>query len=187
MKHVKTLAISALVVGTVITSSAFAFDYAKKTNTDPLASSAVTKVLQEKGITAPTSDEMKAFMEKMQSARDAEEKLSDADKSGLQTLRDGFRKQERDYLRSKGVTLPSEEEISKMDAVHEALRSQMGELRGAFRGMGMGKEMMNGKSGGCGMMGDGQKNGNQKSERKGKRGGIGAPTSSGSTSSGTQN
>lgn len=81
MKHVKTLAISALIVGTVVTSSAFAFDYVKKTNTDPLASSAVTKVLQEKGITAPTSDEMKAFMEKMQSARDAEEKLSDADKS----------------------------------------------------------------------------------------------------------
>lgn len=74
-----------------------------------------------------------------------------------------------------------------MDAVHEALRSQMGELRGAFRGMGMGKEMMNGKAGGCGMMGDGQKNGNQKSERKGKRGGVGSPTASGSTSTGTQN
>ena len=140
MKHTKTLAVSALVLGTVITSSVFAFDYAKTaTSLNPFASSAVTKVLQDKGLTAPTTDETKAYMEKMVAAREAEKKLSDADKAGLKTLRESFQKQERDYLRTKGIALPTEAEITKMNQVREALRSQAGEFQGALQSMGMGR------------------------------------------------
>lgn len=125
--------------------------------------------LAASGVTLPTADEAKAFHEKMQAARDAEAKLADADKAALKTMRDAAQekikaireeaaKAEREYLRSKGVALPSEEEIAKMrdtmEKAGEVLRSQhpnMGKARGEGREGGRGQGMRGGMRGGMGM------------------------------------
>lgn len=90
-----------------------------------LSNENVRATLAASGVTLPTAAEATAFHDKMKAARDAENALSDADKAGLKTIRDAAQekmrtlreetaKAERDYLRSKGVALPSEEEIAKM-------------------------------------------------------------------------
>ena len=134
MKHSKTILASVLLVGAVATSSVFAANMTGVTNKmakmNPFTTETVIKALADKGITAPTVEEAKAFETKMQAAHEAQEKLSDTDKAGLKTLRESFQKQERDYLRSKGVTLPSEEEIAKMKQIREVLGEQMKDFRG---------------------------------------------------------
>lgn len=135
----------------------------------------VRTALAASGVTLPTADEAKAYHEKMKAAREAEQALPDADKTALKTMRDATRekvqtiheesaKAEREYLRSKGVALPSEDEISKMSETMkkaaEVLRAQrpnMGQdnengMRGEGRGHGRGMK---------GGMGFGQMGANQ--------------------------
>lgn len=125
--------------------------------------------LAASGVTLPSADEAKAFHEKMQAAREAEAKLADTDKAALKTMRDAAQekikaireeaaKAEREYLRSKGVALPSEEEIAKMrdtmEKAGEVLRSQhpnMGKARGEGREGRRGQGMRGGMRGGMGM------------------------------------
>jgi hypothetical protein len=92
---------------------------------DPFSDPAVKKALTDAGIAVPTSEEAKAFMEKQMNAFTAEAKLSETDKAGLKALRESFRKQEREYLRSKGVDLPTEDTYAKFDKIHEVLKQQM--------------------------------------------------------------
>jgi hypothetical protein len=77
--------------------------------------------------------------------------LSDANKAELKKLRDSFEKTEREFLRSKWVTTPTEEQVTKMDAIHEVIRTTLGDngkmkwngkmknrggMRGEMNGMG---------------------------------------------------
>lgn len=129
----------------------------------------IRTALAASGVTLPTADEAKAFQEKMKAAREAEAKLADADKATLKTMRDATQekiktireeaaKAEREYLRSKGVALPTEEEIAKiedtMKKAGEVLRAQhpnMGKERGEGREGGRGHGMRGGMRGGMGM------------------------------------
>ena len=133
-----------------------------------LSNEKIRTALAASGVTLPTADEAKAFQDKMKASREAEENLSDTDKAALKTMRDATQekirtiheeaaKAEREYLRSKGVTLPTEEEIAKMadtmKKAGEVLRAQhpnfgknreegreggRGHGRGMRGGMGMG-------------------------------------------------
>ena len=100
-----------------------------------------SKMLEElaaSGVTVPTTDELKAYAETQKTAREAEQKLSDTQKSELKAIRDAAAKAEREYLRAQGITLPTEETIAKM----EALQKQAMEIMKAKR-----EEMMkNGKA-----------------------------------------
>ncbi len=127
MKHTKSIVASVLLVGVVATTSVFAASSmgSSSMHTDmqksPFTNTNLIKVLQDKGITVPTPEEAKAFQTKMQAMKTAEKNLSDADKASFKLLRESFKKQERDFLRSKGVTLPSEEEIAKMELIRTTL------------------------------------------------------------------
>ncbi|MFZ3232034.1 MAG: hypothetical protein WA194_00570 [Patescibacteria group bacterium] len=120
----------------------------------------IRTALAASGVTLPTADEAKAFQEKMKTARDAESKLSDTDKTTLKTMRDATQqkiqaiheesaKAEREYLRSKGVAIPTEEEFAKitetmkkaaevLKAQHPNLGKEFGEGREGGRGHGRG-------------------------------------------------
>ena len=134
-----------------------------------LGNEKIRAALAASGVTLPTADEAKAFQEKMKTAREAEAKLADADKATLKTMRDATQekiktireeaaKTEREYLRSKGVTLPTEEEIAKMrdtmEKAGEVLRAQhpnFGKERNEGREGGRGHGMRGGMRGGMGM------------------------------------
>lgn len=140
-------------------------------NAGILSNENIRTALAASGVTLPTADEAKAFQEKMKAAREAEQALSDTDKAALSTMRDATQqkiqaireesaKAEREYLRSKGVALPTEEEFTKMaetmKKVGEVLRAQhpnLGEGRGEGRenGRGHGRGMRGGMRGGMGM------------------------------------
>lgn len=140
-------------------------------NAGILSNEKIRTALAASGVTLPTADEAKAFQEKMKAAREAEAKLSDTDKAALKTMRDATQqkiqaireesaKAEREYLRSKGVALPTEEEFTKiaetMKKAGEVLRAQhpnMGKERGEGRegGRGHGRGMRGGMQGGMGM------------------------------------
>lgn len=132
-----------------------------------LSNEKVREALAASGITLPSAEELAAFHEKMQAARAAEAKLSDAEKTefsairttGMEKIRaihEEIAKSERDYLRSKGVALPSEEEIAKMREIGEKARETLG-VRDGKGGFGMMNKMRGGegfeKSGRGGMMG----------------------------------
>jgi hypothetical protein len=130
-----------------------------------LSNEKVREALAASGVTLPSTEELGAFHEKMQAARSAEAKLSDAEKAELQAIRTAgmekiraihqeTAKSERDYLRSKGVALPSEEEIAKMREIGEKARETLG---------------ARGSKGGFGMMG---KKGGKEGFEKGGRGGM---------------
>ncbi|MDQ1343609.1 MAG: hypothetical protein QG650_328 [Patescibacteria group bacterium] len=105
----------------------------------------VREALAASGVTLPSVEAIDAFEAKMKAARDAESKLSDADKAELKKMRDATMaqvkavheaaaKSERDYLRSKGVTLPTEDEIAKMrdlgQKAFDTLRTTMPQFGG---------------------------------------------------------
>lgn len=139
-------------------------------NAGILSNEKIRTALAASGVTLPTADEAKAFQEKMKAAREAEAKLSDTDKAALKTMRDATQqkiqaireesaKAEREYLRSKGVALPTEEEFTKiaetMKKAGEVLRAQhpnMGKERGEGRegGRGHGRGMRGGMGMGFG-------------------------------------
>jgi len=127
MKHTKSIIASVLLVGVVATTSVFAAtsmgttSMTSEMHKNHLSNPDIVKILQDKGITVPTPEEAQAFHTKMQSLRSAEKNLSDADKASFKLLRESFKKQERDFLRSKGVTLPSEEEVAKMELIRTTL------------------------------------------------------------------
>ncbi len=126
-------------------------------NAGMLSNEKIRTALAASGVTLPTADEAKAFQEKMKAAREAEAKLSDTNKAALKAMRDTTQqkiqaireesaKAEREYLRSKGVALPAEDEISKMAetmkkagevlrAQHPNMDKERGEGRGHGRGM----------------------------------------------------
>lgn len=88
-----------------------------------LTNSGVVAALQNAGITIPSAEEIKAFQINMESARKSQQNLSEASKTGLRFLRKSFQKQERDYLRSVGVTFPSESDIEKYQTIQETIKN----------------------------------------------------------------
>lgn len=131
MKHTKSIIASVLLVGAVATTSVFAASSMGMTSKltsqkNPFTNTAVIKALQDKGITVPTAEEAKAFHDKMQALHTAEKNLSEADKASYQALRESFKKQERDFLRSKGIVLPTEDEIAKMELIRTTLEGMKG-------------------------------------------------------------
>lgn len=132
-----------------------------------LSNEKVRETLAASGVTLPSAEELATFHEKMQAARAAEAKLSDTEKAEIKAIRtvgmekiraihQEAAKSERDYLRSKGVTLPSEEEIAKMHEIAEKARETLG-AQGGKGGFGMmGKK---GGKGGCEKGGHGNRTG----------------------------
>ena len=127
----------------------------------------VQETLKAQGVTLPTADSIKAFETKMQNERTAIKSLSDADKASLKVIRDAARKQEREFLRSKGIDLPSEDEIVAAMKFKDALRSAMDNMTVAemkiFKkqykgdmGEGFGRDMKDMKQGMKGGRGEGR-------------------------------
>ncbi len=85
----------------------------------------VQDTLKAAGVTAPTQEAIKTFETKMQNERTAIKSLSDADKASLKAIRDAARRQEREFLRSKGVDLPSEDEIVAAMKFKDTLKAAM--------------------------------------------------------------
>ena len=127
-----------------------------------LTNDKVRETLAASGVTLPSTETITAYQEKMKAAREAQEKLSETEQAELKAIRDAgmekiraiqeeTAKSEREYLRTKGVTLPTEAEISEMSATAkkagEVLRAKREEL-GMGDGMGFGKGMGGGKRGG---------------------------------------
>ena len=181
MKHAKKLMGVGLLTAVLVPVLTFA---ATATGTVTMGRSApdfsklpqsVQDTLKAAGVTAPTQEAIKAFETKMQNERTAMKNLSDADKASLKAIRDAARKQEREFLRSKGVDLPSEDEIAAAMKFKDALRSAMDKMTvaemKAFKkqykgdmGEGFGKEMKDMKQGMKGGRGEG-KGGSQGMER----------------------
>ncbi len=88
----------------------------------------VQDALKAQGISIPSTDEVQAFQTKMQSEREAMKNLSEADRASLQTLREEFKKKEREFLRSKGVDMPTEDQIAQMKKLREAVQTEIGKL-----------------------------------------------------------
>lgn len=104
--------------------------------------SGVTAALQAKWLSTPTEAELQSYHTAMQAMMSGAMNLSDANKAELKKLRDSFQKTEREFLRSKWVTTPTDEQVAKMDAIHEVIRTTLGE-NGKMRG----NEKMKGRSG----------------------------------------
>lgn len=94
------------------------------------------------GVTLPSAEEMKAHREQMQKVKDAMDNLSDADKATLKQMHEAAAKAERDFLRSKGVPLPTEDEIAKWESQMPKMGKMMNEGFGKMR-----KGMRDGKRG----------------------------------------
>lgn len=119
-----------------------------------LTNDKVREALAASGVTLPSVDEINAFETKMKAAREAQAKLSDADKAELKKMREATMEQvrkihldaaktERDFLRSKGVALPTEDEIAKMREVGEkAAETFRSTMQGKFGKDGEGRGMM---------------------------------------------
>ncbi len=191
MKHTKSIIASVLLVGAVATTSVFAASSMGMTSKltsqkSPFTNTPVVKALQDKGITATTPEEAKAFQDKMQAMHDAKKNLSETDKASYQALQESFKKQERDFLRSKGIVLPTEDEIAKM----ELIKKTLGEMKGTMmngsgsmmkEGRGM-KEKPGKMKGGSGSMMPGNSEwGKQRGEERGYRGARKGATATGTT------
>lgn len=99
-------------------------------------SSKIRETLSLSGVTLPSDSEITsahAVMSKVKEARKSFQ-ATDADKAALKSIRDSAQKAEREYLRSKGIALPSEDEIAKAQAVHESVRTAMDTLRPSTMG-----------------------------------------------------
>lgn len=106
-----------------------------------LSNTEVVAALKAAGITAPTEAEMQANMEKMKAMKTAIDKLSTEDQTALKTLRDTNRTaedalrdanqaKEREFLRSKGITVPTEAEVAQEKKIHDIIRTTLGEKEG---------------------------------------------------------
>ncbi len=124
---------------------------------DPLTNTGVIAAIQAAGLTVPTEAEMKANMENGKTTEEAIKKLSTDDQTALKTLRDSNRTaeealreadqaKERDFLRSKGITVPTEDQIAKEKQIQEIIRKTLGGPEGKENGEGRGGMM--GKFGG---------------------------------------
>lgn len=132
-----------------------------------LSNSGVVTALKTAGLTAPTETEMKARMDAMKTTQDQIAKLSTDDQTALKSLRDSNRTaeealrdanaaKEREFLRSKGVSVPTEAEVAKAKQTQDVIRKAL-EAQGIAGGKGpqMGGEMggLGGKQGPHGKMG----------------------------------
>lgn len=86
-----------------------------------LSDSTFQTILQSKGVTLPSADEIKTYQDAMKSAQDAFQKLTDADKADIEKAR-------RDAMRAKGIVLPSEDEIAKFQALKTQIDTVMKNL-----------------------------------------------------------
>jgi hypothetical protein len=84
--------------------------------------------LKAQGITLPTKDEMRKFFDGMNRIKKSVQALPEADRAELQKLREAAHKAEREFLRSKGVALPSEDQIAQMKKTAEAVRAEFKKL-----------------------------------------------------------
>ena len=101
----------------------------------------VVAALKAAGLTAPTEAEMQANMEKMKAMKTAIDKLSTEDQTALKTLRDANRTaeealrdaneaKEREFLRSKGISVPTETEIAQQKKIQDIIRTTLGNKEG---------------------------------------------------------
>lgn len=105
---------------------------------------AAQDALTAAGIALPTEAEKTAQKEARAKVEAAMKALTDDDRAALQVIREEAKKKEREYLRSKGVPLPSEDEIAaakaKKDAIQKALKDagitqgKMGKMEGKGHG-----------------------------------------------------
>ena len=83
----------------------------------------VQDMLKAKGVTVPTAEAMKAFVTKMKNERKGRKSLSEADQATLSAIMEKARIEERAFLRTKGIDLPSEDEIAQMKKFRESLKA----------------------------------------------------------------
>ncbi len=164
MKHTKSIVASVLLVSAFAATSVFAANSSmgmklKMGKGNQFSNTGVIQLLTAKGITPPTLVEVKAFETKMKALQKAEKSLSTDAKAQLETLRQSFRKQEREFYRTQGVVLPTEDEIAKMETIRDLLKPSTGsgskglmDQFGMKRGQGMGSDNHGGPEG----MGQGQ-------------------------------
>jgi hypothetical protein len=153
---VPTLAFAATATGALGTRTAP--DFTKLPTT-------VQDTLKAQGVAIPTQAELTAFATKVANEKKARSTLSDADRAIIKAIMEKARAEERAFLRTKGVELPSEDEIAKMKKFKESLQTAVGalpyseakklkkEFRAEMKEGGMYKEMRGGK-GGKGMSGE---------------------------------
>lgn len=114
---------------------------------NPLSNTGVIAAIQAAGLTVPTEADMKASMEAGKTTEEAIKKLSTDDQTALKTLRDSNRAaekalreadqaKERDFLRSKGITLPTEDQIAKEKQIEEIIRKTLSGQQGNEKGHG---------------------------------------------------
>lgn len=98
----------------------------------------VVAALKAAGITTPTEAEIQANVEKMKAMKTAIDNLSTTDQTALKTLRDANRTveealrdanqvKEREFLRSKGVSVPTEAEVAKEKKIQDIVRTTLGD------------------------------------------------------------
>ncbi len=127
----------------------------------------IEALLTASGIAIPTDAEFQSHHEAMEKVRKSIDSLSETDKAALKTLRETAQKAERDFLRSKGVPFPSEEELAKFQTFHQKLQEVLKAERPNFRGMHDNNENMNGPM----MRNDDQNNGNERGGMMRRNGG----------------
>jgi hypothetical protein len=88
----------------------------------------VQDTLKAQGVTVPTQAELQAFATKMANEKKARSTLSDADKATIKAIMEKAHAEERAFLRTKGIELPSEDEIAKMKKFKESLQTTIGAL-----------------------------------------------------------
>ncbi len=98
----------------------------------------VVAALKAAGITTPTEAEIQANMEKMKAMKTGIDNLSTTDQTALKALRDANRTaedalrdanqaKEREFLRSKGVSVPTEAELAKEKKIQDIIRTTLGD------------------------------------------------------------
>jgi hypothetical protein len=117
--------------------------------------SQIRQALAASGVTLPSDSDISAAESTMKAVMEAQRNFqpTDADKAALKAIRDAAAKSERDYLRTKGVTLPSEDEIAKAQATNDAVRSAFQTLHPGKSGKGWDKDREDGFGPMGGMMG----------------------------------
>ncbi len=87
----------------------------------------VVAALKAAGITTPTEAEIQANMEKMKAMKTGIDNLSTTDQTALKALRDANQAKEREFLRSKGVSVPTEAELAKEKKIQDIIRTTLGD------------------------------------------------------------
>ncbi len=87
----------------------------------------IREALAASGVTLPSDADISSAHATMRSVAEARRNFeeTDADRAALKAIREEAAKKEREYLRSRGVALPNEEEIAKAAATHARMSEAM--------------------------------------------------------------